>query len=329
MLLTKLITTVALALSAAATYIPETSPTGNVTQGSNLTKRTNYGILPDIYWQEKGYIRQRFAIYGWSTCDDFKNQFNFNGGLAGLVPEDKRNLQCWDTTYPLSIWYSQWVDISMGKLYTEKQGLACALEGMLWNNGNKDEFCIHPSDGPQVCCGNNGIPVKRDTTLTLDATAPVIPSAQSDAVDLSELTKRSEYIVDYDFDTVVEEIQNITERSDPAADAASVVCAWGWMENGFVREKFFVDGITCDEITNFFLSEQPPALPNDQDRNLQCYAATGTEYNNPGYPVQVDISTNDTPDGKQSMTCEMKQLMKLYGVDLKFCNPITQTCCLY
>ncbi|KAK5733038.1 hypothetical protein LTR17_010045 [Elasticomyces elasticus] len=325
MLLTKLIATVALALSAAAAYIPEIlDQIENVNQGSNLTKRTNYGILPDIYWQEKGYIRQRFAIYGWSTCDDFKNQFNFNGGLAGLVPEEKRNLQCWDTTYPLSIWYSKWVDISMGKLYTEKQGLACALEGMLWNNGNKDDFCIHPSDGPQVCCGNNGRPVKRDTTLTLDATAPVVTSAHSDAVD------HSGHIADYDYDTVIDQIQqNITERSDPAADAASVVCARGWMENGFLREKFFVDGITCDEITNFFRSEQPPQLPNDKDRNLLCYGATGTEYNNPGYPLQIDISTNDTPDSKQAMTCEMKQLMKVYGVDLKFCNPITQTCCLY
>ncbi|KAK4905158.1 hypothetical protein LTR49_025506 [Elasticomyces elasticus] len=251
--------------------------------------------------------------------------FNFNGAMAGLVGEKQRNLQCW-TADPFSE-YDWQFDISMGKRYDEKMGLTCALEAILWENGY-NRFC-NQNYGVATCCIGNGIPDKRDTTPTLDPTAPVVPSAESDAVDHFDVTKRSEYIFDYDFDTVVDEIQNITERSDPAAHAASVVCAWGWMENGFVREKFFVDGITCDEITNFFLSEQPPALPNDQDRNLQCYAATGTEYNNPGYPLQIDISTNDTPDGKQGMTCEMKQLMKICGVDLKFCNPITQTCCLY
>ncbi|KAK5725367.1 hypothetical protein LTR15_003552 [Elasticomyces elasticus] len=228
------------------------------------------------------------------TCDDFKNMFNFNGAMAGLVGEQQRNLQCW-TTDPFSE-YDWQFDISMDKRYDEKMGLTCALEAILWENGY-NRFC-NQNYGVATCCTGNGIPDKRDT-------------------------------IDYDYNTVVDEIQNITERTDPAADAASVVCASGWIENGFLREKFFVDGITCDEITNFFLSEQPLALPNDQDRNLLCYAATGTEYNNPGYPLQIDISTNDTPDGKQSMTCEMKQLMKSYGVDLKFCNPITQTCCLY
>ncbi|KAK5674358.1 hypothetical protein LTS10_012942 [Elasticomyces elasticus] len=299
MLLTKLVTTAALALSAVASSIPTLA----VSQKHDITEKRELigdraNMLPGYSWKEYSYTRETFYMTH-LNCDDLKHWFdNYDAPLDGLLSGRKRNLQCWSADHwENDVHYDLQFDISMGNSLSQKQALTCVLESILSVNGMPDTWC-NPIDGTTICCHENGKVAKLDT-------------------------------IDYDFDTVVEEIQNITERSDPSAHAASVVCAWGWMENGFVREKFFVDGITCNEITNFFLSEQPPALPNDQDRNLQCYAATGTEYNNPGYPLQIDISTHDTPDGKQGMTCEMKQLMKLYGMDLKFCNPITQTCCLY
>ncbi|KAK4888917.1 hypothetical protein LTR27_012259 [Elasticomyces elasticus] len=179
----------------------------------------------------------------------------------------------------------------MGKLYTEKQGLACALEGMLWNNGNKDDFCIHPSDGPQVCCGNNGRPVKRDATLTLDATAPVVPSTQSDAIDPSHLTKRSGYIVPLNT----------------------------WIKHGWYRQKFSVSGLTCSDLENEF-NKEFPTLPNEGHRNLECDIADGA------FMGEFKISTYNNDDGKKQMACAIQEVLSASGNGDDFCS-ISGICC--
>ncbi|KAK4955290.1 hypothetical protein LTR10_007485 [Elasticomyces elasticus] len=187
----------------------------------------------------------------------------------------------------------------MGKLYTEKQGLACALEGMLWNDGNKDEFCIHPSDGPQVCCGNNGIPVKRDTTFTLDTTAPVVSSTQSDVVDHSHLTKRSGYIVS--LNTYVDQ------------------ACW-------YRQKFSVSGLTCSDLENEF-NKEISTLPNEGHRNLECDIADGAFMGE--FKIRLTIvthSTYNTDDGKKQMACAIQEVLSASGNGDDFCS-ISGICC--